>query len=110
MTLSAKADAADACAMAGICAWNAFLPPAQLSLSGNTFAVIDYLSAQGTQKRVFAVLSGDGPEAVEKEVYSKVPWLMEQGGYIPAVDDIIMPDISFKSFMHYAELIRSFRF
>jgi hypothetical protein len=33
----------------------------------------------------------DGPESVEHEVMSKVPWLMEQGGYIPAVDDMILP-------------------
>jgi uroporphyrinogen decarboxylase len=49
----------------------------------------------------------DGPESVEHEVMSKVPWLMEQGGYIPAVDDMILPDISFQSFMRYVELIRS---
>ena len=48
----------------------------------------------------------DGPEAVEREFYSKVPWLMEQGGFIPAVDDMILPDISFRSFMRYVELIR----
>jgi uroporphyrinogen decarboxylase len=48
----------------------------------------------------------DGPEAVEREVMSKVPWLMEQGGYIPAVDDMILPDISFASFMRYVELLR----
>ena len=41
------------------------MPTVQLALSGNTFAVIDYLSAEGTQKRVFAILSGDGPGAVE---------------------------------------------
>ena len=50
----------------------------------------------------------DGPEAVEREVYSKVPWLMEQGGYIPAIDDMILPDISFAAFMRYVELIRGF--
>lgn len=48
----------------------------------------------------------DGPEAVEREVMGKVPSLMEQGGYIPAIDDMILPDISFASFMRYVELIR----
>jgi len=48
----------------------------------------------------------DGKEAVEEEVRSKVPRLMELGGYIPAVDDMILPDISFDSFMHYVDLIR----
>lgn len=51
-----------------------------------------------------------GKEAVEEEFRSKVPYLMEQGGYMPAVDDTILPDISFDSFMHYIALVRSFGF
>ena len=51
----------------------------------------------------------DGPKAVEKEFYSKVPTLMEQGGYIPAADDMILPDISFESFSHYVNLIKSYK-
>jgi hypothetical protein len=50
----------------------------------------------------------DGPEAVDREFYAKVPSLMEAGGYIPAVDDAIMPDITFESYQHYIELVRSF--
>ncbi len=50
----------------------------------------------------------EGPDAVEKEFYSKVPLLMEKGGYIPAVDDMILPDISFASVMRYVELVREF--
>jgi uroporphyrinogen decarboxylase len=50
----------------------------------------------------------DGPEAVEREFASKVPWLMEQGGYIPAIDDMVLPDISFGSFMRYVELVKAF--
>jgi len=49
-----------------------------------------------------------GPEAVEEEFYRKVPYLMEQGGYIPAVDDMILPDISFAALMRYVELVRGF--
>lgn len=51
----------------------------------------------------------DGPEAVEREFASKVPWLMEQGGYIPAIDDMVLPDISFRSFMRYIELVKTWR-
>jgi len=51
-----------------------------------------------------------GPKAVEKEFYRKVPYLMEQGGYIPAVDDMILPDISFQSFSHYINLLKSMKF
>ena len=50
-----------------------------------------------------------GPKAVEEEFNAKVPWLMEQGGYIPAVDDMILPDISFEAMMKYVELVREFR-
>jgi len=45
----------------------------------------------------------------KKEFNSKVPPLVEQGGYIPAVDDMIMPDISFESYRHYIALVRDFR-
>ena len=51
----------------------------------------------------------DGPHAVEKEFYAKVPQLMKSGGYIPAVDDAIMPDISDESYKHYLDLIRGFK-
>jgi uroporphyrinogen decarboxylase len=52
----------------------------------------------------------DGPEAVEKEFYAKVLPMMEEGGYIPAVDDAIMPDISFASYQRYIELVHEYRF
>ncbi len=48
----------------------------------------------------------DGKEAIEKEVNSKVPWLMEQGGYIPAVDDEVLPDVSLETYLHYTNLIK----
>ena len=51
----------------------------------------------------------EGPQAVEKEFYAKVPPLSEEGGYIPAVDDAIMPDISFESYKRYLDLVRDFR-
>jgi len=51
----------------------------------------------------------DGPEAVEKEFYAKVPPMMASGGYIPAVDDMILPDISFESYKRCMELTWSFR-
>jgi uroporphyrinogen decarboxylase len=51
----------------------------------------------------------EGPEAAEREFDVKVPRLMAAGGYIPAVDDMILPDISFQSFMRYIELVKSWR-
>ena len=50
----------------------------------------------------------DGPDAVEEEFYAKVPWLMEQGGYIPAMDDMVLPDISFAAYSRYIELVSQF--
>lgn len=51
----------------------------------------------------------DGPAAVEKEFRRKVPSLAAEGGYIPAVDDSIMPDIPLESYVGYAELVREFQ-
>ena len=50
----------------------------------------------------------DGPEAVDREFREKVPALMAHGGYIPAVDDAIMPDMPFESYRRYLELVRNF--
>jgi len=49
-----------------------------------------------------------GPEAIEEEFYAKVPWLMEKGGCIPALDDLVMPDIPFAHYSHYVELVNRF--
>jgi uroporphyrinogen decarboxylase len=51
----------------------------------------------------------EGPAAVVAEFRSKVPWLVEQGGYLAAVDDMILPDISLASFQRYVDLIRDYR-
>jgi uroporphyrinogen decarboxylase len=50
-----------------------------------------------------------GPEAVAEEFSRKVPQLMAAGGYIPAVDDMILPDISFEAYRRYIELVKGFR-
>jgi len=49
-----------------------------------------------------------GPDAIEGEFYAKVPWLVEQGGYVPALDDLVMPDIPFGHYSHYVELVNRF--
>jgi hypothetical protein len=51
----------------------------------------------------------DGPDAVDREFNAKVPALMSHGGYIPAVDDAIMPDMPFESYRRYLELAANFR-
>jgi len=49
-----------------------------------------------------------GPEAIEEEFYTKVPYLFDRGGYIPALDDMVLPDIPFAHYMHYVELVNRF--
>jgi len=42
--------------------------------------------------------------SIRRELLSKVPWLIEQGGYIPTIDHAIPPDISYDNFRYYLEL------
>lgn len=51
----------------------------------------------------------DGPRAIDEEFARKIPPLMADGGYIPAADDIITPDISFESYTYYIDKVRSYR-
>lgn len=44
---------------------------------------------------------------VRQEVLSKVPWLIEKGGYIPGVDHGIPPDVPVRNFLYMAELIKA---
>ncbi|HOM26339.1 MAG TPA: uroporphyrinogen decarboxylase family protein [bacterium] len=54
----------------------------------------------GIDKREIA----KGKNEIEKELYKKIPPLLEQGGYIPTLDHAISPDISYENFMYYIEL------
>ena len=56
----------------------------------------------GIDKRVLS----KGKSTIKDEVMAKVPALLESGGYIPAVDHIISPDIPLAGFRYYTELIR----
>ena len=47
-----------------------------------------------------------GRKAIDKELYAKIPPLMEQGGYIPHIDHTMSPEISYGDFMYYMELKR----
>ena len=44
--------------------------------------------------------------AIEREIMSVVPPLLEQGGYVPMVDERVRSQISFENYSHYRELIR----
>lgn len=46
-------------------------------------------------------------KAVEREVLSKVPWMLERGGYMPSIDHLIPSDVSFENYKYYVELVQS---
>jgi uroporphyrinogen decarboxylase len=62
----------------------------ELTLSGN----ID--------KRVFP----KGKEAIRQETMSKVPFLIETGGYFPCLDHSVHPDVSLENFRYFINLLR----
>lgn len=53
-------------------------------------------------KRVFA----KGKDAIKKEVMSKVPYLVETGGYFPCLDHVVPPDVPLEGFRYYINLLR----
>ena len=62
----------------------------------------DLILAANIDKRVFA----RGKEAIRAEVMSKVPFLLETGGYFPGLDHVVPPDISLEGFRYYLDLLR----
>ena len=46
-----------------------------------------------------------GKKAIEEEVMSKVPFLVESGGFIPTCDHAVPPDVSLENYQYYLELI-----
>lgn len=45
-------------------------------------------------------------EAIEREVLSKVPYLVKGGGYFPGVDHGVPPDVSFDNFKYFQNFTR----
>jgi uroporphyrinogen decarboxylase len=62
----------------------------------------DLILSGNIDKRVFA----KGKEAIREEVMSKVPFLLETGGYFPGLDHGIPPDITFEDFKYFIDLLR----
>ena len=47
-----------------------------------------------------------GKEAIREEVMSKVPFLLEQGGYLPTIDHLVPPDVTFENYCYYINTMR----
>lgn len=64
----------------------------------------------GTSMRMVGNISKEsliaGKEAIKREVFEKVPPLIETGGYIPTVDDQVPLEVSFENYTYYQELLR----
>ena len=55
----------------------------------------------GIDKRAIA----KGKQAIDKELNEKIPFMMKKGGYIPYIDHLVPPDVSFSDFMYYRKKI-----
>jgi len=62
----------------------------------------DLIIGGGIDKRALA----RGKVEVKAEVMSKVPFLLEKGGYFPSVDHAVPPDVPFENYCYYIELMR----
>jgi uroporphyrinogen decarboxylase len=62
----------------------------------------DIILGGNIDKRVFA----KGKDAIKEEVMSKVPDLVETGGYFPCLDHVIPPDVPLDGFRYYINLLR----
>jgi uroporphyrinogen decarboxylase len=47
-----------------------------------------------------------GKEAIRHEIDQKVPYLIDQGGYIPGLDHTIPPDVSLENFKFYSTYLK----
>ena len=45
-------------------------------------------------------------KAIKEEVISKVPFLLEQGGYFPSVDHAVPPDVTFENYCYFINTMR----
>ena len=46
-------------------------------------------------------------EAWYRQAMDKVPWLVEQGGYLPGFDHAVPPDVPLRSYLTMCELIKA---
>lgn len=73
---------------------------------------MDYASIREKYGQKLALIGGidsrvlaKDEEAIEKEIYSKVPPLLASGGYIPTIDNRARSHIPFKNFAFYRKLL-----
>jgi uroporphyrinogen-III decarboxylase len=48
----------------------------------------------------------EGPAAIDRELERLLP-LIKEGGYLPALDDVVPPEVPFDTYRHYAAALRA---
>ena len=56
----------------------------------------------GLDKRKIAL----GKEEIDKELETKIPFMLREGGYIPFADHLIPPDVSWNNFVYYRRRLK----
>jgi uroporphyrinogen decarboxylase len=84
-----------------------------LRCSGTKSSGVDYVSLRRKYGRELFLIGGldvetlsRGKETIRKEIASKVPYLIESGGYVPTVDNRVRDNVSFQNYAFYRTLIR----
>jgi len=62
----------------------------------------DIILGGNIDKRAFI----KGKDALREEVMSKVPYLVETGGFFPGIDHAIPPDVPFENYRYFINLLR----
>jgi uroporphyrinogen decarboxylase len=57
----------------------------------------------GLDKRALAGTKED----IDAEINAKVPFMLEKGGYIPAIDHVVPPDVPIKNWLYFLERVRN---
>lgn len=83
-----------------------------LWMTDNIPSNVDYMALRKKYGRKLALIGGidssvliKDEAAIEKEIYEKVPTLLESGGYIPTIDNRARSHIPFKNFAYYRKLL-----
>jgi len=53
----------------------------------------------GVDKRALV----EGREAIDRELEYRIPFMLDQGGFIPTIDHMVSSDVSFENFKYYRE-------
>lgn len=61
----------------------------------------DLLIWGGLDKRALA----KDKRAIEEELYAKVPFMLERGGYMPGIDHAVPHDVSYENYLHYTAVL-----